>query len=100
MALCGETRSGVWHRLDDIMVDTTMTPEVVPGEGVLAGVATIRAAGYVRARSDSSWWPYQPASAGTSETGEPTTLNAVPYYTWGNREHGAMRVWVPTSHII
>jgi DUF1680 family protein len=67
------------RRFDDIMIDTTMTPEVVPGEGVLAGVATIRTAGRVRARSDSSWWPYAPASARTAETGESTTLNAVLY---------------------
>jgi DUF1680 family protein len=100
LVYCLEAVDNPDHRLDDIMIDTTVTPEVVPGEGILAGVATIRTAGHVRPRSNSSWWPYRPASAGTSETGEPTTLNAVPYYTWGNREHGAMRVWVPTNHII
>jgi uncharacterized protein len=100
LVYCLEAVDNPNHRLDDIMIDTTMNPEVVPGEGILAGVATIRTAGHVRPRPNSSWWPYSPASAGTSETGEPTTLNAVPYYTWGNREHGAMRVWVPTNHII
>jgi uncharacterized protein len=24
-------------------------------------------------------------------------LTAVPYYTWGNRGPGAMRIWMPTS---
>jgi DUF1680 family protein len=100
LVYCLEAVDNPNHRLDDIMIDTTMNPEVVHGEGILAGVATIRAAGHVRARSDSSWWPYPPASGRTAETGEPATLNAVPYYTWGNREHGAMRVWLPTNHII
>ena len=27
----------------------------------------------------------------------PTTLSAVPYYAWGNREPGGMRVWVPET---
>jgi len=27
-------------------------------------------------------------------TGKPVTLRAVPYYTWGNRESGGMRVWM------
>jgi DUF1680 family protein len=24
-------------------------------------------------------------------------LTAVPYYSWGNREPGAMRIWVPNA---
>ena len=24
-------------------------------------------------------------------------LTAVPYFTWGNRERGAMRVWIPAD---
>jgi DUF1680 family protein len=27
--------------------------------------------------------------------GQPTSLTAVPYYAWANRQPGAMRVWVP-----
>ena len=33
----------------------------------------------------------------TSATGEPVTLRAVPYFTWANRELGAMRVWIPEA---
>jgi len=98
LVYCLEAVDNPSSRLDDITVDTTTTPDVVPGEGILAGVATIRTTGHVRASpNDSSWWPYRPASAGTAEAGEPITLNAVPYYTWGNREQGAMRIWVPNQ---
>jgi DUF1680 family protein len=94
LVYCLEAVDNPNSRLDDITIDTTKTPEVVPGEDMLAGVATVHAIGHVRARRDSSWWPYRPLGASTAETEEPTTLNAVPYYTWGNREQGAMRVWV------
>jgi DUF1680 family protein len=33
----------------------------------------------------------------TSASGEPVTLRAVPYFTWANRELGAMRVWIPQA---
>jgi hypothetical protein len=32
-----------------------------------------------------------------SASGEPVTLRAVPYFTWANREPGAMRVWIPQA---
>jgi DUF1680 family protein len=28
---------------------------------------------------------------------EPVSLEAVPYFLWGNRDPGAMRVWLPTT---
>ena len=27
--------------------------------------------------------------------GAPVTLRAIPYFTWANRDIGAMRVWIP-----
>jgi DUF1680 family protein len=33
------------------------------------------------------------ASAG----GEAVTLRAIPYFTWANREIGAMRIWIPQA---
>ncbi|MBE8524569.1 glycoside hydrolase family 127 protein [Amycolatopsis sp. H6(2020)] len=35
--------------------------------------------------------------AGASEPGEPVELTAVPYFLWGNREPGPMRVWIPVA---
>ena len=33
----------------------------------------------------------------TSAGGDPVTLRAVPYFTWANRDLGAMRVWIPRA---
>jgi DUF1680 family protein len=99
LVYCLEAVDNPGPRLDDITIETATTPEVVPGEGLLAGVATIRTTGQVRARPNSSWWPYRPTGALSAESREPTALNAIPYYAWGNREQGAMRVWLPTNHL-
>jgi hypothetical protein len=97
LVYCLEAVDNPGHRLDDITIHTAATLDVVPGTGLLAGVVSIRTTGQARGRRDSLWWPYRPASAIAPETSDPTALTAVPYYTWGNREQGAMRVWVPTS---
>ncbi len=54
LVYCLEAVDNPSHRLDDIIIDTSTTAEVVPGEGILVGVATIRTIGHVRARRDSS----------------------------------------------
>jgi DUF1680 family protein len=36
-----------------------------------------------------------PASAPAVVPGEPVELTAIPYFLWGNREPGPMRVWIP-----
>jgi DUF1680 family protein len=98
LVYCLEAVDNPDHRLDDITVDTTRTPEVRTGEDVLGGVAIIRTIGDVWHRPDDfSWWPYRSADASSEERRESTLLSAVPYYTWGNREQGAMRIWLPTS---
>ena len=55
--------------------------------------------GRVRTRSTTSWWPYQSAASGdeSNTADEAILLTAVPYFTWGNREPGAMRVWIPAD---
>ncbi|MEV6448276.1 beta-L-arabinofuranosidase domain-containing protein [Amycolatopsis sp. NPDC051716] len=35
--------------------------------------------------------------AGSTAPGEPVELTAVPYFLWGNREPGPMRVWLPLA---
>ena len=99
LVYCLESVDNPGHRLDDITIDPTAAIEVVPGEGVLAGLATLRTAGHLRARTgSSSWWPYRRANTATTAASDPVTLTAVPYYTWGNRtQGGSMRIWVPTD---
>lgn len=45
-------------------------------------------------------WPYRELEFGGAEADaakepERTTLTAIPYFAWANREYGAMRVWLP-----
>ena len=56
-------------------------------------------------------WPYRDlepadaeaeAAAEADETAGPehTTLTAIPYFAWANREYGAMRVWLPHDQAV
>jgi DUF1680 family protein len=42
-------------------------------------------------------WPYAEASESPVETRATVTARAVPYFTWGNRGPGPMRVWLPVG---
>ncbi|MGI3786762.1 MAG: hypothetical protein ACRYG2_38950, partial [Janthinobacterium lividum] len=89
---------GVDHpgrRLDDLTVDVA-GPIEESLDRVLADVVVIEVEGATRSDPDGSWWPYLPGED-VSPGGEPVRLRAVPYFTWGNRADGAMRVWLPTS---
>ena len=98
LVYCLEAVDNPGHRLDDLTIDTATAPEVVPVDGPLGAVATVRARGRVRPRTGPSWWPYSRAGVPAGdEPGQPVALTAVPYYTWGNRESGAMRIWVPIT---
>jgi uncharacterized protein len=98
LVYCVEAVDNPRHRLDDLAIDTAVAPEVLPLDGPLGAIATIRAGGRVRPRTGASWWPYSRAGGPAGhKTGQSVPLTAVPYYTWGNREPGAMRIWVPTA---
>jgi uncharacterized protein len=98
LVYCLEAVDNPGHRLDDLTIDTAVAPKVASVDQTLAGAATIRTAGRVRPRTGALWWPYSPAGVPAGDkNGQSVPLTAVPYYTWGNREPGAMRVWVPTA---
>ena len=98
LVYCLEAVDNPGHRLDDLCVDTAVAPEVIAADGTLGGVAIIRTGGRVRPRTTASWWPYRLAGAPAGdEPKDSLRLTAVPYYTWGNREPGAMRIWLPTA---
>ena len=91
---------GVDHdgrRLDDLVLRTDQPLETVAEDGELGPVVLVRAAGTVRGRPTPGWWPYGSPAAVAAATEEPAPLTAVPYFAWGNRAEGAMRVWVPTA---
>jgi DUF1680 family protein len=99
LVYCLEAVDNPGQRLDDIIIDTTSAPVVERQPDLLGGVTTILAHGVQRPRADASWWPYAPEAAGSTAIGEPPRidLSAVPYFVWGNREEGAMRVWIPAQ---
>lgn len=99
---------GVDHpglRLDDVVVDVEQPIVAVPADDRLGTeVVALTVSGLVRDRAvrdravrdragEPHWWPY---GAAVESAGHATQLTAVPYYTWGNRGSGAMRIWVPT----
>jgi len=91
---------GVDHdgrRLDDLVLDTDEPLETAPEDGELGPVVLVRATGAVRGRPVASWWPYGSRAAVAASTQERTPITAVPYFAWGNRGEGAMRVWLPTA---
>lgn len=63
----------------------------------LAGMTAIHLAAEMRRHEAPSWWPYLSASCPPESAVGRVTLTAIPYYAWGNREHGAMRVWLRTA---
>ena len=87
------------QRLDDIIVDTNTKPVAVRHVNLLGGVTTLAVRGLQRPRLSDSWWPYSSEASGdAASSGHPTVaLTAVPYFAWGNRDEGAMRVWTPAG---
>jgi DUF1680 family protein len=99
LVYCFEAVDNAGHRLDDVILDPAGPVEVAATDGDLpAEVVTLAASGRVRPRPAEGWWPYPDASAPEPADGEAVTLTAVPYYVWGNRAEGAMRVWTPAGN--
>ncbi len=92
---------GVDHpdvRLDDVVLEPA-GPVVDPARSASLGDAvTLRLEGHRRPHA-AGWWPYGSTGSAVRDQDDatPIPLVAVPYFTWGNREPGAMRVWIPTS---
>jgi hypothetical protein len=78
------------HRLT-LPSTAALTNHVEPG--LLGGVVVLR--GSAAALVDTDWTDtlYRPQPPAT----RPVPLTAIPYYAWGNREPGAMRVWLPAG---
>jgi DUF1680 family protein len=85
----GLTPDDVELDADHEAVVTTQAP------GLPAGTVSIEAAGDVRV-AGSAGWPYAEVAAGGGPQRTATTLRAVPYFAWANRDPGPMRVWLPT----
>lgn len=83
--------------LEDVVLDASVEPGAGASEAVAPGdirVPKVTAAATVRPPSSSD--PYPVAGAATADKGEAFAVDLVPYFRWGNRGPGSMRVWIPT----
>jgi uncharacterized protein len=82
---------------DLILADTDLSARFDPD--LLGGIVVLEASAEVAAQDDG-WedrlYRTRYARRGGIRLGT-TTLTAVPYYAWANREPGAMRVWLKTG---
>lgn len=81
--------------------DAAIDPRQIPDEGApiaeLDGAVPLTVAGsLVQVSEAAAAWPYPSyGSADADVTHSETTWTAIPYYAWGNRGVGPMRVWLP-----
>jgi len=66
--------------------DSVIEP-VTEKEGILKGTVTLKMSGLKETGDSKLYSEVKPNAQGV-------TLKAVPYYTWGNRSPGEMRVWI------
>ncbi|MGE5134171.1 MAG: glycoside hydrolase family 127 protein [Gemmatimonadota bacterium] len=87
-----------WARLDDVAISPGAPLDAAERPGLLGGVTTVTVPGHRRqpgpGGNGAGWWPYRPAGQQDGDRWEETTLTAIPYFAWANREPGAMRVWI------
>ncbi len=81
--------------VDDLRVNTRTPLRTVWDESVCGGVMTLRVEGGVLDGRELKGGLYREVK-GEKAALERTELVAIPYYAWGNRGPGKMRVWIPT----
>ncbi|HVX44011.1 MAG TPA: beta-L-arabinofuranosidase domain-containing protein [Mycobacteriales bacterium] len=76
--------------VDDVAITGGLREESVMWDGVGAVPVVTFEATCTDPNSGSAW--DSPAQAG-----KPATVRAIPYFMWGNRELGPMKVWIPAQ---
>jgi DUF1680 family protein len=81
--------------VDDALIDPAGELREVPLPDALGPGVAVVARGHERAPAElPPDWPYGAPADGR---GAPVELRTVPYALWGNRDVGAMRVWIPAG---
>ena len=73
--------------LEEVAIDPTVAPAVVTRDDVAPRMVGLRLPAWRRAFGDGP--------AGATRADSPIEIGAIPYFAWGNRTPGAMRVWIP-----
>jgi DUF1680 family protein len=97
LVYCLEAVDNPGQRLDDVALDPAGATSLGEEPSLLDGVPTIVARGRRREHPDTGWWPYSDDGSVAAGRESDLVLTAVPYFLWGNRSEGAMRVWVPAD---
>jgi hypothetical protein len=81
--------------LEDVALDLAGTVRTGPSDPASAIPVSLIALGQVRKSAPVPLY----RTVGTDDPAAPEsiTLTAVPYFLWGNRRPGPMRVWIPVA---
>ncbi|MEV6843612.1 beta-L-arabinofuranosidase domain-containing protein [Actinoplanes sp. NPDC051411] len=78
---------------DADLADIAVAADLRPAPGRRGGLDTLEFDATVRVPATVGGAPYRSGHPESEE--RPVRLVAVPYHAWGNREAGAMRIWLP-----
>lgn len=97
LVYCVEEADNLDMSLDEI-AEVLEAAAVEHDPELLGGVTPLRVEVELTARAATQpWWPY--GSDGAPGATVRRSMIAVPFYTWGNRTQGAMRVWMPSPAV-
>jgi DUF1680 family protein len=127
LVYCLESVDHPGLHLDDVVIDPSVPARPFATQGQLEGMVLLRACGWERPRRQAGWLPYRTGGSSHLDPGDQDAMRnghrsgedghgsggrgeggivpdlraielvAVPYFAWGNRAPGPMRVWLPTS---
>lgn len=83
------------ERLLDVEIDGGALLKAHWRSDLLGGVMVVEAQGYVLDLDEWQDKLYKPLAKQAHVSRRPVHLTAIPYYAWGNRGIGSMRVWIP-----
>lgn len=81
----------------DVQIDPSAPLRTRRRDDLLGGLMTVEAAATVLDPEPRQGALYRPVAQAPRAGRRPVRLTAVPYYAWGNRGIGGMRVWIPAA---
>jgi uncharacterized protein len=81
--------------LESLEIERSVAPEPAEPDPALPGIKLLETQVAAHAAPVARAWPYGDAAEMRVIKSAPVTVRAVPYFAWGNRGPGGMRVWLP-----